>query len=76
MKLLVFRLHLSVEELHNLLVGQKGVVGGLVLVILSPQLEHDIALGTLPANILVLYSKMYSFLVSHHVSFLPKGFLT
>ena len=76
MKLLVFRLHLSVEELDNLLVGEEGMVGSLVFVVLSPQLEHDITLGTFPASILVLQAKMHRVLVSQHVPFLTEGFLT
>ena len=72
MKLLALRLHLSVEELDNLLVGEEGMVGSLVLVILSPELEHDITLGTFPAHILVLDSKMYRVLVSRHIPFLSE----
>ena len=52
------------------------MVGSLVFVVLSPQLEHDVALRTFPANILVFNSKMHRVLVSDHIPFLPEGFLT
>ena len=48
------------------------MIGGLVFVVLSPQLEHDVTLRTFPANILVLDAKVNRILVSQHISFLTK----
>ena len=48
----------------------------LVLVVLSPQLEDDVALRTRPFCVLVLDSKVDRILVTQHVSLFTKSLLT
>ena len=51
------------------------MVGSLVSVVLSPQLEHNVTLRALPADILAFYPEMNRILVPRHVPLLPKEFL-
>ena len=48
----------------------------LVLIVLSPQLEDNVAFRTRPLGVLVLDPKVNGILVSQHVSFFAKSFLT
>ena len=48
----------------------------LVLVILSPQLEDNVAFRTCPFGVLVLDPKVNRILVTQHVSFFTKSLLT
>ena len=48
----------------------------LVLIVLSPQLEDDVALRTRPFCVLVLDSKVNCILVTQHVSLFTKSLLT
>ena len=75
MKLLFLGLQLSIEELDHLLLGEGRVERSFVIVILSPQLAHDVTLWASPPGVLLLNTKMHRVFMPLHVSLFTKCLL-